>query len=1111
MSPYICSSFKRIGLLFVLVIPSLAQSTFGSFVGTVHDQSGAMISDCAVTLTNTGTSVRRTTLTDKDGNYVLVNIEPGAYQIVLQAPGFQPATYSNLQLLSRQTVRIDGNLSVATQVESVNVNASAEIIISTEVSNIAHTQTGRELLDLPVAIGSRALGSTSAISTLSTQAGVQVDNAGAISVAGSKPSMISISVDGISTMSVRSNAPIAELFPSFGSIAEIRVSEINNSAEFGGVSDITTVSKGGTNALHGGVFENLQNTALNARNPFSAAKTKTIMNNCGAFAGGPVVKDKTFFFASYEGLKLPRQQFIVHSVPSLDLRAGNLSAYTQAVLDPASGAPFAGNQIPVSRISPVALNALQYLFPLPNTGAPNAIANNYATNFATPISSNQGDLRVDHTLSSRQTVFVRGTYKLREVDDPPSATGTILAGAAHKPERDYAVTFAHNFVITPSLVNELRAGLSDLRIITSSDIPARDIVAKIGVPVPDPPDGNASPTFTITGFQATGSTSSSVSRSRTLQLLDNLTWTKRSHTLKFGGDIRRLSAYFSNVFASNRVGTYTFNGTVTNSIVNNPYGAFLLGIPDRTGLGSVNVADSDGRSTHYALYVQDDWKATPRLTINYGMRWEYHPPFRDKLENIAVFLPDVYSVVNGVQVHGAVAVPDKGYSIIHPLFAATIAPTPILTATQAGLPQSLHTSQRSSFAPRIGFAWRPFADGKTVIRGGYGRFIETMLGTLTSAGWGVAASTVATYTNTLVNGRPTRTFPYPFPANLAIPGTQDFRVSADANYRDPYVQQWNLTIERDLGFSAGLRVSYDGSHGSNIGYTKNFSQVPANTVGFAVARAASPYPLWARISHETTGARSNYHALTLAATKRMTHGLMFQSSYSFGKNLSNGQGYNPTAYATQAGGTVTDPYNIDLDYGDVSFTRRHRFLTTFLYELPFGSKGLMLRKGNKIVDQIVGGWQLAGVALFQTGPFMTVVAPGADPAGNNFPNLENSGRADIVSGAARYPADQSIRQWINPAAFAIPANNIGRAGNSAVGSVVGPGTQAVSLSLFKTFSITESIRLQLGAAASNAFNHPNYTTPNLNLGTAPFGTITNVQTQESGGPRSVQLTGRVIF
>jgi outer membrane receptor protein involved in Fe transport len=1098
-------------MIISLYLVFILQSTFGNILGVVHDSSGALVPGYIVAAENTGTGGRRSAVGDEAGSYSFPNLEPGTYKITIESPGFRVAEYPNIQLLARQTIRIDGVLTVATQVETVNVVADTAPVITTEVSNIAETKTSRELLDLPVAIGSRALGSTSPITTLTTQVGVQVDNAGGLSVAGSKPSMLSVSIDGISTMNVRTNAAAAELFPSFGTIAEIRVSEINNSAEFGGVSDITTVSKSGSNQLHGGLFENHQNTALNARNPFSTTKTKTIMNNYGGFAGGPVIKDKTFFFGSYEGLQLPRETFINYSVPSLALRGGDLSVYSGSIKDPLTGLAFPNNQIPPDRISPVSKAALQYLWPLPNTGAPNSIANNFAFNMPTPISSNQGDFRVDQTISARQTVFVRGTYKQRSVDNAPTATQSLIAGPAHQPERDFSMTIAHNFVITPRVINELRFGASDVRILTSTNVSAQDIVARIGVPLPDPPRGSATPTFSINGFQTTATATSSVSRSRTIQFLDNLTWSAGPHSLKFGGDIRPLSAYFSNVFASDRAGRYTFNGSITNSIVGNPFAAFLLGIPDTTGIGLVNVADSNGHSVHYATFAQDDWKPSPRLTINFGMRWEYHPPFTDRLDNIAIIKPDVYTVVNGTLVHGAAVVPDAGYAILHPLFAASIAPTPILTASQAGIPQQLHTSPKTSFAPRIGFAWRPTTDGKTVIRGGYGRFIETMLGTLTSAGWGVAASDVGTFTNTIVGGQPTLTFPYPYPAYLGQPGTQNIRVSADVNYRDPIVQQWNFTAERDLGFSTGLRLSYEGSHGSNLGYTENLAQIPANTLGFAAAKALSPFPLFSRISHETTGARSNYHALTIAANKRMSRGLQFAANYVFAKNLSNGQGFNPTAFATQAGGTVTDPQNIDLDYGNVAFTRRHRFLTTFLYELPVGRKGLLLKNTNKVIDGIVGGWQLSGVLLYQTGPFLTVVAPGADPMGNNFANLEGAGRADLVAGVPLYPDAQNINLWINKAAFAIPKNNIGRAGNSPVGAIVGPGTQAVSLSLFKSINITEGVRFQLGAAASNAFNHANYATPNLNYGTAPFGTISNVQTAEGAGPRQIQITSRVIF
>jgi hypothetical protein len=1118
------SYLRAAGLLLAALLtasPAAAQSTFGTFLGTVHDPSGSVVADCIVTLTNNGTSAKRSALSDKEGNYVLVNMEPGNYQLTMQAAGFQPLTFKTLELLSRQTVRTDGTLSVSGQTQTVNVNEAAESVITTEVSSIAETKTGRELVDLPVAIASRATGSTSAITTLTTQAGVQTDNSGNISVAGSKPSMLSVTIDGVSTMSPRSSAPIAELFPSFGGIAEIRVSEINNAAEFGGVSDITTISKGGGNTLHGGVFENFQNSDLNARNPFSAAVTLVKMNDYGAFIGGPVViphvyngKNKTFFFGDYEGLQLPRQQFINQSVPSLALRSGDLSAYSGVIKD-LSGTPLPGNQIPQSQISPVAKAALQYLFPLPNTGPASSLSNNYSVNFLTPISSNQGDFRIDQNITSKQTAFFRATYKTRDVVNAPS--GTVLSGGVKQPERDYAFTLAHNYVLTPTLVNELRLGVSGTRVITSGGVDAKTVAAEIGIPIPQPPAGNSTPNFNINGFQATSSTASSVSRGRTQQLIDNLTWTHGQHTFKFGGNVRKLASYLSNGFAGSQIGAYTFNGSVTNSTIGNPYAAFLLGVPDRTqvGISDLGLASCDinGYATHFEAFAQDDWKLTPRLTLNYGMRYEYHPAFYDHLWNVGSFLPDVYSVVNGVSVRGEVVIPDKGYYLLNKDFAASIAPTPIVTASQAGIPQNLHFANKTEFAPRIGFAYRATRDGKTVLRGGYGKFIETEYSTLANANGAVPQSYIGTFTNSYSGGKPVYTLANPFPAVLGVNGTQTFQSNASVNYQDPYIQQWNLTIEREIGFSTGLRVSYDGNHGSKLGYSGNLAQIPANTIGYAasVAAKASPFPLWASLNTDFNGARSNYNALTIAANKRFSEGLQFSASYVYAKNLSNGAGYNPTAFATEGGGAVTDVYNINLDYGNVAFTHRQRLLSTFLYELPVGKGKTFLSGASSLVNSVVGGWQLSGVFVAQTGPFLTVLASGADPLGDGFATLVGNGRADIVSGQSVIPANQSINNWINKAAFAVPPNNVGRGPTSPVGSVVGPGTQALSLSMFKTVAVRERLRFQIGLAAANALNHANYTTPSLTFGTAAFGTITNVQTQEAGGPRSLQATARLSF
>ncbi len=502
---------------------------------------------------------------------------------------------------------------------------------------------------------------------------------------------------------------------------------------------------------------------------------------------------------------------------------------------------------------------------------------------------------------------------------------------------------------------------------------------------------------------------------------------------------------------------------------------------------------------------------TPRLTINYGIRYELHPKFYDHLLNISNFLPDYQSVANGQSVLGAVVIPNGSESILSPVFAASIGPTPIFTASQVGLPQNLHYTNKYDFAPRFGFAYRATADGKTVIRGGYGKFIEVPLGSLLGAGYAIHSANQGFYNQSITNGQPALTFPYPFPSNLAVEGSQFFQQASELHYKEAYVQEWNLTVERDLGFNTGLRLSYEGNHGSDMGVQVNLGQLPPNTIGYKAASQFLKYPYFGEVESEVNGGIQNYEAFTVEANKRLSGGLQFLASYTFAKNLTDAQGYNPSSFATEAGGAATYVNDLRLDYGNVAFTRRNRFLGTFLYQLPFGKQGRVLKSANSLVDHIVGGWELAGFLLFQSGPFLTVTVPGADPSGTGFPQITGNGRADIVSGVPLYPAHQSTYQWLNPAAFAIPPNNIGRFPTSPVGVATGPGTQSVSMSLMKSVPIRESMRFQVGAQAANLFNHPNYATPNTTLNTAAFGTISNVQSAEGAGPRVIQATARFTF
>jgi hypothetical protein len=1121
------ANFRRLGLglsavmIVCIVLASkttMAQSTFASIVGTVRDVSGAVVAKSIIDVANTGTSAHRETVTDASGDYSVTNLEPGTYRITIKSPGFQDFV-RGIELTARETLRADAQMAVLGQSQTVNVEAEVPVV-NTEVSNIAETKSGRELIDLPVAIATRASGSTSPISTLTSQPGVQTDANGNISVAGTKPTMLSVSLDGISSTGPRAasgtvGGPMNEMFPSFNTIAEIRVSEVNNAAEFGGVSDITTISKSGSNSFHGGAFENIQNSDMNARNLFAASKPVVKLNDFGAYGGGKIWKDRTFYFASYEGLRLPKQAAIDDSVPSLALRRGDLSAYSTPIYQPGTSTPYPNNQIPLSQISPVAANALTYLFPLPNTGSPSALANNFVENIPTSISSDQADLRLDQIISPKMAAFARGTYKIRSVLAVP--TGSPLLGPFSLPEIDFGYVIAFNWIIRPTLINEVRGGFNGNHLATViSDAGSAAYVNEIGLQnLPQPyPTSGAVPWFNIQGFQATGGASGNKTRNGTYQILDNLTWIKGSHTMKFGGDYRYLTNHGQNVYDNYELGQYLFSGAVTgtlgakNAYIGNPFAGFLLGIPDKAYLDT-NVQDKiDGWDPAYAFYAQDDWKATPRLTINFGMRYELHPRFYDHDANISNFLPDYQSIINGQSVLGAVVIPNDGLSILSPAFAQSIAPTPILLASQAGLSNNLHITNKYDFAPRFGFAYRLTSDSKTVLRGGYGKFIEIPLGTLLGAGWAIHSADQAFFFNSITNGVPALRFPSPFPSNLAVTGSQFFQQASDLHYPEAVIQQWNLTIERDLGLNTGLRLSYDGNHGSNMGVQVNLGQLPPNTLGFLAATPLLKYPLFGEVESEVGGGIQNYHALTASVNKRFSRGLQFLATYTYARNLTDAQGFNPSAFATEAGGNATSVSNFMLDYGNVAFTRRNRFLSTFLYQLPFGRGSL---SAGRFADPVIQGWELAGVLLFQSGPFLTATVPGADPAGVGFPQIEGNGRADIVSGVPLTPAHQSISNWLNPAAFAVPPNNIGRFPTSPIGLAEGPGTQSISLSLLKTVQVKERYRVQLGAQTANLLNHPNYAVPNTTFNTSAFGTISALQSAEGAGPRTIQGTFRVSF
>jgi len=1164
---------------FFFIAPHLqSQSTFGSILGTVQDTSGAVVPGATVTIVNTGTTAQRVVTSDASGDFTFSNIEIGHYSLTVTAAGFEKYSLPEIEITARESRHIEAKLQLGASNQTVTVTAQAENVITTEVSSLAETKMGEELVNLPVAIYSRSTGSTSPIDTLTTEAGVQTDDSGNLSVMGTTPALLSVTVDGISSVGVEYSGPINEMFPSFNSIEEIRVSESNNNAEFSGVADITTVSKAGTDNYHGGLFENNQNTDFNAGVPlaFASSKPKIIMNDFGGTLGGPLTiphlyrgKDRTFFFASYEGLRLPRETPIVASVPTLAMRSGNVQNYLSQLYcqgnSPSSscvngnypvynpdGTPVADTTaVPVN---PIAANMLKYLMPAPNYGPADSYVNNYQINFPSPISTNQGDFRLDETISQKQSIFARFSYKNRQVTGAPDTSctysfcqsaGSPLQGAYNLPEIDEGLTFAHNYIFTPKLMNEFRGGYNAQHTSTNQFYSTNQLLQETGLTVPQPNLGwSEAPQLIINGFMATGGGNPTVQRSQIIQLLDNVTWTKQHHTFKFGGDFKRLTDFDTNVFGNYSSGWYVFDGSsAVGSTIGDEYTSFLEGYPDYTEAATINKPEMDGLGYSYAVFAQDDWKATPNLTLNLGVRYELHPPLKEVGYNTAFFQPGYSGPgTDGTPVAGAVVVPNsKAIGFESSDFINAIAPTPTFTAKEAGLPSTLRYTDRNDWGPRLGFAWRPFGNDKTVLRGGWGQFIETPLGFSLVSGWAVSASYVGVFNQGYQADGVTpqlslnNAFPPQTPGSAI--GTAGFYYAFPIHYKDPSVQEWNLTLEQDLGHGIGARFSYTGNHGKNLETMVDLNQVAPNTVGYyngvpagTAAPTSSPscvldsgtasdpyeiadyrpYPCWSVIQSVENLAESNYNSGTVEVSKHSGKGLTFDSSYMFTRDLSDAAGATPSGFVGSGGNFLTNRFHPGLDYGNVAYDRKHRFLTTYLYDLPFGKGQRWLSTGSAL-NSLVGDWHLGGVTVLQSGPFLTPYQATSDPAGTNILTTVGQTRADIVPGQPLYATHRNINGWLNPNAFQIPANDRGYFGDAAVGSVVGPGSDIFSVSLRKDVALHERTKFEFSVEVANVFNHRNYEPPNMQLDSGAFGSITALQTAEGAGPRSLELAGRINF
>jgi len=1146
---------KWLGTLSIAIIMLLgawdgnAQSTFGSIVGTVQDQTGAAISKASVEIHNLDENQVQQVVSDSGGQFVALNLKPGTYNVSAVAKGFDKTVLTGIRLDTRQERRVTLQLRVKTATQSVEVSSDAATV-DTENATISESLNGQQVGELP--LNYRGV-TTSPLAALYAAPGVQQDNGGKISVGGVMPTSVQFTVDGVSTDNVRHSGPLANTYPSTESIAEFKVSSVDNNAEFAEVGDVTFSTKNGTSHFHGSAFEYLQNAALDASTLNAGSKPKKVGNTFGCSFGGPLAlpeflggKEKTFFFVDYEGSRLHKDTAEQFVVPTEAERSGDLNdLYVPGTpVDPTTGywlvnpsastptqlAYYPNNTIPT--FSPVAQKVLDYIpLPTPGVNLPGGV--NYVPNVSTPIDTNGYDVRIDRTLTSKQQIFGRWSWK-----NINSKTVNPLLPTSNVFEKNRSLVLSHNYVISPSLLNELRFGFSYWN--SNEDFPingnsAVEDVGLSGLDLSQHPNAGGFPYFDFSsadGFTQIGHDVAGATQSTVYQFADNFSWILHHHTLKFGGDVHLLGYHDMEHFSQgDDFGTFTFEQA---GFTGSAFGDFLLGLPYST-YNATTGPSLDSHSTHLGFFAQDEYQVNNRLTISFGLRWELHPPFQEANGNIT----DFDFAKDEVIVPDHTLAPSVGFlnsinlcqnSPYGPAYYDSSYPcTNFETASQAGLGQGLGTNYYANFDPRLGIAYRPFADARTVFRAGVGLFTAGGFGTRSELLSGVHTANTEYYSNFTAQGvAPVYRFPNVYAGNgYGAIGTAMFMCGVDPHLRDPISAQWNLTIEHQLLESTVARLSYIGMNTYRLENMEDINQYTPSLA--AVDTKVRPWTNWDMIHMLSNNAGSNYQAFQAELNHRARGGLTFQGSYTLAKNLTNAEGTAQLipGFPYESGATYTNRFDHRGDRGNDFATRRHRVLLTGLYDLPVGKGHAWLNNSSHLTNAVVGNWKVSTISLLQTGPFQTPIEAITDDPANIGVEAPVAGchETAVRPDRAGNPniSTHTPSHWYNPTALqrvygyyrpdgSINPNDAGRDGNAGVGSLKGPGTIAIAAGLSKEFSVGEGKKLHFESTFANLPNHVNYAPPAIDVSNQQtFGTTSSVQTAENAGNRTGQFALRYEF
>ena len=1061
-----------------------AQTATGQITGSVKDSSGAVMPKVKVVVTNQQTGLTRETTSNDVGDYVVPLLPVGVYLVTAEQKGFKIAVRSDVPLNVDQVQRVNLQLDAGDVSERVEVTSSA-VALDTASATVGQTITEKQVTELPLNgrnfLQLLFLGA-GAVETDGEQAGMRQGVGNAISIMGARPTSNNYMIDGTSNTDTALGTPAAVL--SVDAIQEFKEQTTTYSAEYGFSSNqINIVSKTGTNVFHGTGFDFIRNEKLDARNffdPANADKPKLDQKQFGFVVGGPVLlpfyngRNKTFFLVNYEGTRIERGFSSFYTVPTPDQLAGR---FTSTIIDPQNGQPFTNNTIPQARFSRLAQLALRDgWYPAPNSSAAQG---NYQAVRTLPQNADQFTIRGDQDLARLGRVFGRFT---KSMYDNRASSSVIDIGDRVFVQDTTNWQVSHTWPFRSNIVNQFRVGRVDARAdqngiaCPQGDV---DFLHSTGTFTGLPDAQRECPSIGIQGYAGTGGAVNAYTASNQpmWDLSNTTTWITGNHTLNFGANYRRW--WLQRDLATGFLGNYGFNVGFTG----NPVADMLLGYYSAVGIFQPAGFSVPGRPgnprefnfKYFAPYFQDDWKVTSRLTMNLGLRWDYrNVPYetnnRMAWRNLD-YAPGGLLVADQSLVDGGIV--DGAYY------------------QYAGRRSPENPDRFKVFAPRAGFAWRPFDDAKTVVRGGYGVFFDSAEGReIDGAADVYPYVSRGNYTQSVGQPAPLQTSDSLFPsfaaAGKATPAANTFlAVSQSPEPRNPYMQQWSLGVQRELFANTTLELNYIGTKGTNLLMRRNIAQALEFTPAHPTVAERKPFPNFGTYIDSEWGGRSRYNAFNTKLEHR-GRGSLLTFAYTWAKSTdtkSAAAGIGATNFNGWQG--FLDNHDPERDYGLSDFDVDHRLVGSFVYNLPIGRGERVAGDATGVTNAVIGGWQLNGIYTWQRGFPITIQA--SDLGGLN--DAVGTNRADLVGDPD--VSNQTINHWFNTAAFAQPA--AGSFGTSGRNILRGPGVNNLDLAAFKNFELGKGTRVQFRLESFNTLNHTQFNGVSTNLTSANFGVVTSAR------------------